>query len=148
MCGKVTDGWKFNLFSSRSILRFKCQHSFQHPKSKGIYIRKLLRERNWLLLTHATQVSPSFLIPYLLIYCQSHISNKIKDTNLLEGMENEQQTLAMASGEGVPRKSVMRSNWWTTFFPGKRGFPVKSSAKMQPMLHMSIAGVYWKKRIL
>lgn len=48
----------------------------------------------------------------------------------------------MASGEGVPRKSVMMSNWWTTFFPGKRGFPVKSSAKMQPMLQMSIAGVY------
>jgi hypothetical protein len=65
---------------------------------------------------------------------------------MLEGQEIE-QTLAMASGDGVPRKSVMRSNWWTTFFPGKRGFPVKSSAKMQPMLHMSIAGVYWENSL-
>jgi hypothetical protein len=28
------------------------------------------------------------------------------------------------------------------FFPGKRAFPVKSCAKMQPMLQISIAGVY------
>lgn len=53
----------------------------------------------------------------------------------------------MASGDGVPRRSVIRSSWWTTFFPGKRGFPVKSSENMQPMLHMSIAGVYWKTKV-
>lgn len=55
-------------------------------------------------------------------------------------------TLAIESGEGVPSISVIRSNWCTTFFPGKRGFPVKTSAKMQPMLHMSIAGVYCNTR--
>jgi hypothetical protein len=54
----------------------------------------------------------------------------------------------MASADGVPNRSVIRSNWWTTFFPGKRAFPVKSSAKMQPMLHISIAGVYWKQNII
>ena len=30
------------------------------------------------------------------------------------------------------------------FFPGNNGFPVSTSANMQPMLHMSIAGVYYK----
>ena len=75
------------------------------------------------------------------------MSNKIEQTKLPKGRETEQQTLAMASRDGVPRRSVIRSSWWTTFFPGKRGFPVKSSAKMQPMLHMSIAGVYWKTKV-
>jgi hypothetical protein len=44
--------------------------------------------------------------------------------------------------DGVPRRSVIRSNWWTTFLPGNKGFPVSTSAKMQPMLQMSMAGVY------
>lgn len=51
-------------------------------------------------------------------------------------------TLAMDSEEGVPSKSVMRSNWCTTFFPGNRGFPESISANMHPMLQISIAGVY------
>jgi hypothetical protein len=42
--------------------------------------------------------------------------------------------------------SVIRSSWWTTFLPGNRGLPVKTSANMQPMLHISIAGVYCKTR--
>jgi len=52
----------------------------------------------------------------------------------------------MHSGGGVPSKSVMRSNWCTTFFPGNNGFPVSISANMHPMLHISIAGVYCKRQ--
>lgn len=48
----------------------------------------------------------------------------------------------MVSMEGVPSKSVIRSSWCTTFLPGNSGFPVSTSAKMHPILHMSIAGVY------
>lgn len=51
-------------------------------------------------------------------------------------------TLETVSSDGVPKRSVIKSNWWTTFFPGNKGFPVKISAKMQPILHMSIAGEY------
>jgi len=51
-------------------------------------------------------------------------------------------TRDIVSSEGVPSRSVIRSNWWTTFFPGKRGFPINTSAKMQPILQISIAGVY------
>lgn len=55
------------------------------------------------------------------------------------------QTLEMVSAEGVPSKSVMISNWWTTFFPGNNGFPVSISPNIHPMLQMSIAGVYCNK---
>jgi hypothetical protein len=51
-------------------------------------------------------------------------------------------TLAMDSGGGVPSKSVMISNWCTTFFPGNNGLPVSISANMHPMLQISIPGVY------
>ena len=57
------------------------------------------------------------------------------------------RTLLMTSGCGVPSKSVMISSWCTTFFPGNSGRPDKISAKMQPMLHMSIAGVYLVKKL-
>lgn len=57
-------------------------------------------------------------------------------------------TLAKDSAEGVPRRSVMRSNWCTTFLPGNNGFPVSISAKMHPMLQISIAGVYCKTESL
>lgn len=57
-----------------------------------------------------------------------------------------QQTLAIDSAAGVPSKSVMRSNWCTTFFPGNNGFPVSISANMHPILQISIAGVYCKKK--
>lgn len=57
-----------------------------------------------------------------------------------------QLTLAVDSAEGVPSKSVMRSNWCTTFFPGNSGFPVSISANMHPMLQVSIAGVYCKTK--
>jgi len=73
-------------------------------------MRKLLRERNWLLLSHAAQISPSFLISYLLVYTKVALSNKIEQTKLLKGRETEQQTLAMASRDGVPRRSVIRSS--------------------------------------
>lgn len=59
--------------------------------------------------------------------------------------ELKRRTRAMASADGVPNNSVIRSSWWTTFFPGNRGFPVRSSAKMHPMLQISIAGVYCEK---
>lgn len=42
---------------------------------------------------------------------------------------------------------MMISSWCTTFFPGNSGRPDKISAKMQPMLHMSIAGVYLVKKL-
>ena len=70
-----------------------------------------------------------------------YIQKSLLNLNLIKTFHRN-QTLAMASALGVPRKSVIKSNWCTTFFPGKSGFPVKSSAKMQPMLHISIAGVY------
>ena len=70
-------------------------------------------------------------------------------------------TREIVSMDGVPRRSVIRSNWWTTFFPGNKGFPVNTSAKMQPMLQTSMAVVYcnvnnlfesnqqyWKKMIM
>lgn len=56
-----------------------------------------------------------------------------------------EHTLEMASVEGEPRRSVIRSNWWTTFFPGNNGLPVTISANMHPMLQISIAGVYCKR---
>lgn len=56
--------------------------------------------------------------------------------------ERKQLTLPTDSAEGVPSKSVIMSNWCTTFFPGKRGFPVSISANIQPMLQISMAGVY------
>nr|GMD21899.1 Os02g0135250 [Ipomoea batatas] len=52
----------------------------------------------------------------------------------------------LVSVEGVPSKSVMISSWWTTFFPGNNGFPVSISPNIHPMLQMSIAGVYCKKK--
>ena len=52
----------------------------------------------------------------------------------------------MVSVGGVPSRSVMRSNWCTTFFPGNNGFPVSISANMHPMLQISIAGVYCKRQ--
>ena len=70
-------------------------------------------------------------------------------------------TREIVSMDGVPRRSVIRSNWWTTFLPGNKGFPVNTSAKMQPMLQTSMAVVYcnvnnlfesnqqyWKKMIM
>lgn len=54
-------------------------------------------------------------------------------------------TTEMVSGDGDPRRSVINSNWWTTLLPGNSGFPVSTSAKIQPMLQISIAGVYCKK---
>lgn len=54
------------------------------------------------------------------------------------------RTREMVSMEGVPRRSVIKSSWWTTFFPGNKGFPVKTSANMQPMLQISMAEVYCK----
>lgn len=53
------------------------------------------------------------------------------------------RTLDIVSDVGDPRRSVINSNWWETLLPGNSGFPVSTSAKMQPMLHISIAGVYW-----
>lgn len=59
--------------------------------------------------------------------------------------EQARHTPAMVSNEGVPRRSVIKSNWWATLLPGNSGFPIKTSANMQPMLQISIAGVYYKQ---
>jgi hypothetical protein len=53
-----------------------------------------------------------------------------------------QHTRDKVSDDGVPRRSVIISNWCTTFFPGNRGLPVRSSANIHPILQTSIAGVY------
>ena len=52
----------------------------------------------------------------------------------------------MTSWEGDPSKSVISSNWCTTFLPGNSGLPSRISAKMQPMLQMSMAGEYLAKK--
>lgn len=57
-------------------------------------------------------------------------------------------TREMVSKDGVPSKSVIKSSWCTTFFPGNNGFPVNTSAKMQPILHISIAGVYYNQETI
>jgi hypothetical protein len=51
------------------------------------------------------------------------------------------------SDDGVPRRSVIRSNWCTTFLPGNNGVPVRTSANMHPMLQISIAGVYCHRKL-
>mmetsp|Transcript_51392 Transcript_51392/g.132606 ORF Transcript_51392/g.132606 Transcript_51392/m.132606 type:complete len:229 (-) Transcript_51392:694-1380(-) len=43
---------------------------------------------------------------------------------------------------GSPRTSTMRQTWSYSDWPGKIGRPKKSSAQMQPRLHMSMALVY------
>lgn len=43
--------------------------------------------------------------------------------------------------DGVPRRSVIKSSWCTTFLPGNNGVPVRTSANMHPILQISIAGV-------
>ena len=63
-------------------------------------------------------------------------------------LDLDKLTLEMASAGGEPSKSVIRSNWFTTFFPGNNGFPERTSAKMHPMLHISIAAVYCKRQRL
>jgi hypothetical protein len=61
-------------------------------------------------------------------------------------LDLDKLTLEMDSAGGVPSKSVMRSNWCTTFFPGNNGLPLSISANMHPMLQISIAGVYCKRQ--
>lgn len=41
---------------------------------------------------------------------------------------------------------MISSSWWTTLRPGNSGLPNRISAKMQPMLQMSIAGEYLAKK--
>lgn len=53
---------------------------------------------------------------------------------------------AMTSGAGVPRRSVISSNWCTTLRPGNRGFPSRISANMQPTDQMSMAVEYFAKK--
>ena len=55
-------------------------------------------------------------------------------------------TLLMTSREGVPSRSVMSSSWCTTLRPGNSGLPSSTSAKMQPIDQMSIAGLYFAKK--
>ena len=56
-------------------------------------------------------------------------------------------TLLVTSAEGVPSRSVISSSWCTTLRPGKSGFPSSTSAKMQPMDQMSMAGLYFAKKL-
>lgn len=48
---------------------------------------------------------------------------------------------------GGPKTSMMQANCSCSFSPGKIGTPVKSSARMQPTLHMSIGSPYVMPRI-
>ena len=49
--------------------------------------------------------------------------------------------MLITSWLGVPSRSVMSSSWCTTLRPGNSGLPSSTSAKMQPMLQMSMAGL-------
>ena len=40
---------------------------------------------------------------------------------------------------GTPSTSMMHASWSCSFSPGKMGYPVCSSGRMHPRLHMSIA---------
>jgi hypothetical protein len=53
----------------------------------------------------------------------------------------------MDLSDGVPRRSVIKSNWCTTFLPGNNGIPVRTSANMHPILQISIAGVYCTQKL-
>ena len=61
-------------------------------------------------------------------------------------IKSEIETLAIHSAEGVPSRSVIRSSSWTTLFPGNKGLLANISAKIHPMLQISIAGVYYKSK--
>lgn len=41
----------------------------------------------------------------------------------------------------------MSSSWCTTLRPGNRGLPSSTSAKMQPTLQVSMAGLYFAKKL-
>lgn len=86
---------------------------------------------------------------FLLSHCEPAWNSSKTNINVLKSYERIRiehklhlHTRDIVSNDGVPRRSVIKSNWWTTFFPGNRGLPVNISANMQPMLHISIAGVY------
>ena len=42
---------------------------------------------------------------------------------------------------GIPLSSIISESCSYSFSPGNIGYPVKSSTRIQPKLHMSIAGV-------
>ena len=44
-------------------------------------------------------------------------------------------------GGGIPLTSIIRDNYSCSLSPGNIGYPVNSSTKMHPKLHMSIPGV-------
>lgn len=44
---------------------------------------------------------------------------------------------------GHPSTVQIDLSWFVSSFPGNRGLPVKSSAKIQPTLHMSTSGPYF-----
>jgi hypothetical protein len=83
-----------------------------------------------------------YLLAFSLRICSSQRNITWQFSKIYFGIGIKRHTLETVSSDGVPKRSVIRSNWWTTFFPGNKGFPVKISAKMQPILHMSIAGEY------
>lgn len=43
---------------------------------------------------------------------------------------------------GIPSSSIVHANWSPSSSPGRRGYPVNSSDKMHPKLHMSIGMPY------
>jgi len=51
------------------------------------------------------------------------------------------------SHDGFPRISIIRASWSPSDSPGNRGYPVYSSARMHPKLHMSIAPLNLSPRI-
>lgn len=44
---------------------------------------------------------------------------------------------SISSLDGLPVTSMTRSSWFKVEVPGKTGLPRRSSARMQPKLHMS-----------
>lgn len=49
--------------------------------------------------------------------------------------------LSNTCSEGNPLSSIISDSCSYSFSPGKIGYPVNSSTKMQPKLHISMAGV-------
>lgn len=50
--------------------------------------------------------------------------------------------------EGTPLISIINPNCSYSFSPGNMGYPVNSSANMQPKLHISIDSVYGMPNII
>jgi len=48
---------------------------------------------------------------------------------------------------GIPISSIIHASWSPSSSPGRRGYPVRSSHRMHPKLHMSMGMPYFAPRI-